>query len=110
MDNFDLKKYLTEGVLRKNLSDNFEVGDKVKVNAREGFEELIGLEGTVVGKNPKKGALYIDFGKKIIGDGFTTYDLGGLVQSDTGLGFYDRGWISSKIDPKFDIRNLDKLT
>ena len=70
----------------------------------------IGLEGTVVGKNPKKGALYIDFGKKIIGDGFTTYNLAGLIPSDTGLGFYDRGWISSKIDPRFDIRNLDKLT
>ncbi len=109
MKNFDLKKYLAEGVLTKNLSNNFEIGDKVKVNDREGFKELIGLKGVVVGKNSKKGTLYIDFGKEITGDGFATHDLNGLINTNTGLGFFDRGWISSKIDPRFDIRNLIKI-
>ena len=96
-------------VLNENLSSKFNIGDKVKVNDREGFKELVGLEGIIVGKNSKKGALYIDFGKKITGDGFVTHNLDGLLDNDTGLGFYDRGWISSKIDPRFDIRNITKI-
>lgn len=96
-------------ILNENLSNNFNIGDTVKVNNREGFKELIGLQGKVVGKNIKKGVLYIDFGKEITGDGFATYDLSGLIPTNTGLGFFDRGWISSKIDPRFDIRNLTKI-
>jgi hypothetical protein len=112
MKKSEIKQIIKEEIqnlLKENLSDKFKVGDKVKVNDREGFKELVGLEGVVVGKNPKKGALYINFFKKINGDGFTTYDLDGLIPTDTGLGFFDRGWISSKIDPRFDIRNLDKI-
>jgi hypothetical protein len=109
MDNFDLRKFITEGTLTKNLSNNFEIGDKVKVNDRERFKELIGLEGTVVDKNPKKTALFIDFGKEINGDGFITHNLGGTLDTNTGLAFYDTGWVDSKIFPRFDIRNLTKI-
>lgn len=96
-------------IFDKNLSNNFKLGDKVVVNERERFKELIGLEGEVVGINTKKGAIYVNFFKKITGDGFTTYNLDGLIPTDTGLGFFDRGWVSSKIDPRFDIRNLTKI-
>jgi len=112
MKKSELKQLIKEEIkslLKENLSDKFKVGDKVKVNNREGFKELVGLEGVVVGKNSKKGALYIDFGKEITGGGFATNDLDGLIPTDTGLGFFDRGWISSKIDPRFDIRNLSKI-
>jgi hypothetical protein len=108
-DNFDLRKFITEGTLTKNLSNNFEIGDKVKVNDREGFKELVGLEGIVVDKNPKKTAVFIDFGKEINGDGFVTHNLDGILDTNTGLAFYDRGWVSSKIHPRFDIRNLTKI-
>jgi len=96
-------------VLNENLSNNFNIGDTVKVNDREGFKELIGLVGKVVGKNSKKGVLYVDFSKEITGDGFATWDLEGLIPTNTGLSFSDSGWISSKIDPRFKIRNLDKI-
>jgi hypothetical protein len=108
----ELKQLIKEEIveiLGKNLSNKFNIGEKVKVNDREGFKELIGLTGTIIGKDSKKGRLDIDFGKKIIGSGFETHDLDGLLDIDTGLSFFDRGWISSKIDPRFDIRNLTKL-
>jgi hypothetical protein len=112
MKKSELKQIIKEEInelFKKNLSYNYEIGDRVKVNDREGFKELVGLEGKVVGKNPKKGALYIDFGKEINGESFATYDLNGLIDTNTGLGFFDRGWVSSKIDPRFDIRNLTKI-
>ena len=112
MKKSELKQIIKEEiqkVLNENLSNKFDIGDKVKVNDREGFKELVGLEGKVVGKNPKKGALHIDFGKEIKGEGFITHNLGGLINTNTGLGFFDRGWVSSKIDPRFDIRNLTKI-
>ena len=109
MDNFDLRKFIKEGTLTKNLSNNFEIGDKVKVNDREGFKELVGLEGIVVDKNPNKTAVFIDFGKEINGDGFVTHNLDGTLDTNTGLAFYDRGWVSSKTHPRFDIRNLTKI-
>jgi len=94
--------------LNEGLEKNFNIGDKVKVNDREGFKELVGLEGIVVGK--ENGKLGVDFGKKISGDGFATHNLDGLLPTDTGLGFFDRGWATSKIDPRFDIRNLTKVS
>lgn len=96
-------------ILKENLSNKYNVGDKVKVTNRERFKELVGLTGIVVKKDEKSGRLDIDFGKKIVGDGFVTHDLHGLLVKDTGLSFFDRGWISSKIDPRFDIRNLVKI-
>ena len=99
------ESFLFEG----NLSKNFKKGEKVKVTNREKFKELVGKIGTVVDTDPKKGAIYVDFEEKLTGDGFTSYDLDGLIKTETGLGFFDRGWISSKIDPGFDIRNLEKI-
>jgi hypothetical protein len=96
-------------VLRENLLKNFEIGDKIKVTDREGFKELIGLTGVIVGKDDNKGRLDVDFNKKITGSGFATHNLSGLLDIDSGLSFFDRGWISSKIDPRFDIRNLVKI-
>lgn len=113
MKKSELKQIVKEEifkVLNKNLSNKFDIGDKVKVNDREGFKELVGLTGIVVGKDEKKGRLDIDFGKKISAEGdFATHNLDGLLDKDTGLSFFDRGWLSSKIDPRFDIRNLTKI-
>lgn len=113
MKELELKQIIREEiskVLKENLSNKYNVGDKVKVTDREGFKELVGLTGIVVGKNEKKGRLDIDFAKKIAGEGgFATHNLNGLLDKDTGLSFFDRGWISSKIDPRFDIRNLVKI-
>jgi hypothetical protein len=104
----DTKRGLSDPKLNEGLEKNFNIGDKVKVNDREGFKELVGLEGIVVGK--ENGKLGVDFGKKISGDGFATHNLDGLLPTDTGLGFFDRGWATSKIDPRFDIRNLTKVS
>jgi hypothetical protein len=86
---------------------NFEVGDKVKIGDRSKFKELIGLEGVIVLKNPQKKSLGIDF-EKDISDyrSFKTHNLNGFLDNETGFYFYDLGWIGSKIDPSFDIRNL----
>lgn len=113
MKKSELKQLIKEEItkiLKENLSNRYNVGDKVKVNDREGFKELVGLTGIVVGKDEKKGRLDIDFGKKISAEGgFVTHNLDGLLDKDTGLSFFDRGWLSSKIDPRFDIRNLTKI-
>jgi hypothetical protein len=119
MKKSELKQLIKEeiqNILGEGRLDKFNIGDVVRVNSREGYKSLIGLEGVVVGKDLKKGRLDIDFKKKLTGedsDGeyetYTTHRLNGLIDTETGLSFFDRGWISSKIDPRFDIRNLDKI-
>lgn len=98
------------GILSEvNLVKNFKRGDKVEINNREGFKELVGRVGTVAGTDEKEGIVYVDFGEKLVGDGFSSHNCDGLLKADTGLVFQDRGWISSKIDPRFDVRNLKKI-
>lgn len=99
------ESFLYEG----NLSKNFKKGDKIKVNDREGFKELVGKIGTVVGTKEPKGLVYVDFGEKLTGGGFSSHKCDGLLKDETGLSFQDRGWISSKIDPRFDVRNIEKI-
>jgi len=98
--------------LNENLSKNFQIGDLVVINSKEPIKKLVGKVGKVVFVNSKKGAVYVDFGKEFAssedGEMFATHNLDGLIKTNTGLGFYNRGWISSKIDPRFDIRNLTK--
>ena len=119
MNKQELKQLIKEEVakvLSESKLDRFNIGDSVRVNNREGFKSLIGLKGIVVGKDVKKGRLDIDFKKKLVGkdsDGeyetYTTHKLNGLIDTETGLSFFDRGWLNNKIDPRFDIRNLDKI-
>jgi hypothetical protein len=96
-------------IFEANLSKNYEKGDKVRITNREGIKQLIGKEGIVVGKDEKKGIVYVDFGEKISGDGFSTHRCGGLLSKETGLLFQDRGWVTSKLDSRFDIRNIKKI-
>ena len=96
-------------IFEANLSKNYEKDDKVRITKREGIKELIGKEGIVVGKDEKKGIVYVDFGEKIIGDDFSTHRCGGLLSKETGLLFQDRGWVTSKLDSRFDIRNIEKI-
>lgn len=97
-------------ILNENLLKKYNIGDRVKVTDRERLKELVGLTGIVVGKDEKKGRLDIDFGKKISTDNeFATHNLSGILDKDTGLSFFDSGWINSKIDPYFNIRNLVKM-
>lgn len=87
---------------------DFNIGDTVEVNNREGFKELVGQTGKVVGIDDKKKVVFVDFGKVINGKGFSTNDLDGTLDDNTGLRFQDRGVITSKLDPRFDTRNLNK--
>jgi hypothetical protein len=113
MKKSELKQIIKEEIGRvlseSTLAKHFKKGDKVRVTDREGFKQLVGKVGTVIATENAKGIVYVDFGEKINGDGFTTHDFGKLLDTPTGLGFYDRGWFTSKIDPRFDIRNLERI-
>lgn len=117
MENFNLKKFLVENKLTTNSKmlneeqkfTNFSIGDTVEVNSREGFKELIGQRGEVVGIDDKKKVVFVDFGKVINGNGFSTNDLEGTLENNTGLRFQDRGFVTSKLDSRFDVRNLTKV-
>ena len=104
------EQFVNEGLMdRAFLAKDFKKGDQVKINSQEKIQELVGLLGVVIETEPKKGVVFVDFGKKMSGSGWATHDCDGHLDDDTGLLFQDRGWISNKIDPRFDVRNLDKI-
>lgn len=104
------EQFVNESVNESNLANDFNVGDHVIVNKKEKFKQLIGKKGKVIDTDLKKGIVFIDFGEKLKYEGeFITWDLDGKIKTDTGLIFQDRGWVSSKLDPRFDLRNIDKI-
>lgn len=102
------KQFLNES----SKINDFSVGDKIEVSAKEPIKELVGKKGTIIAI--KKNSVYIDFGENMklnLGTGnYHSHNLDGMIDTETGFVYSKTPWLLSKIDPRFDLRNIKKIT